>query len=407
MSVQVPVEEVREALRCLYDGVALANVPLAQRLPDVAARADQPSRAQRLRAMLLDAIELLQPSRPAAFRSAATRSYQVLALHYLDGLPVAQIAEELHISERQAYRDLARAEESLASMLAGNPWPATAATTPDGAASGPQAADRPPLEDELSRLTVQPTSLDPLPCLRNAVRLVAALAREWSVELVVDLPPALPIVSANEALLRQTLVQMLSAAIRSARGPVRLSAAPDGQSLAVSVSFRPRPQAGESEFDAPRCFAEVQALVEAQRLRWRSAVSAEGTVHATLSLLTQKRRTVLVVEDNKGAIELYRRYLATSDDWELCEVPDPRLSFEMAKAQQPAVILLDILMPQQDGWSVLQLLRSQPETKHIPVLVCSVFNELELASALGASGYLKKPVSQFQLLAALQHCLQG
>lgn len=67
----------------------------------------------------------------------------------------------------------------------------------------------------------------------------------------------------------------------------------------------------------------------------------------------------------------------------------------------PDVILLDVMMPHQDGWQVLQRLQAQVGTQHIPVIVCSVFDDPELARSLGAVDFLPKPVSRLQLLRAL------
>jgi CheY-like chemotaxis protein len=76
----------------------------------------------------------------------------------------------------------------------------------------------------------------------------------------------------------------------------------------------------------------------------------------------------------------------------------------LAKAHelQPAAIILDVLMPGVDGWSVLQALRSSSELRQIPVIICSVINDPELAAALGAAVSLKKPLSRLELIEALQ-----
>ena len=68
---------------------------------------------------------------------------------------------------------------------------------------------------------------------------------------------------------------------------------------------------------------------------------------------------------------------------------------------RPAAILLDIMMPEEDGWEILVDLKQRPETRDVPVLLCSVVNEPTLGQSLGAAGYLTKPVSQEALLAAL------
>jgi CheY-like chemotaxis protein len=72
---------------------------------------------------------------------------------------------------------------------------------------------------------------------------------------------------------------------------------------------------------------------------------------------------------------------------------------------QPEVIILDVMMPGIDGWELLQRLKTLRETQLIPVIICSVINDPELAFALGASQYVPKPVTREALLRAL-HALQ-
>ena len=74
-----------------------------------------------------------------------------------------------------------------------------------------------------------------------------------------------------------------------------------------------------------------------------------------------------------------------------------------ARRAQPQAIILDVMMPDMDGWEVLQLLRADAQTHDIPVIMCSVWEEPELALSLGATDFLKKPITQKDLLAALTH----
>jgi CheY-like chemotaxis protein len=60
------------------------------------------------------------------------------------------------------------------------------------------------------------------------------------------------------------------------------------------------------------------------------------------------------------------------------------------------------MIPDPDGWSVLQTLSNQLETRHIPVIVCTVLGTKELAFSLGAAAFLEKPVTEEALLGALE-----
>jgi CheY-like chemotaxis protein len=59
------------------------------------------------------------------------------------------------------------------------------------------------------------------------------------------------------------------------------------------------------------------------------------------------------------------------------------------------------MMPKQDGWHVLQTLLNQPDTSRIPVIVCSVLKQKELALSLGATAFVEKPITEQALLSAL------
>ena len=76
-------------------------------------------------------------------------------------------------------------------------------------------------------------------------------------------------------------------------------------------------------------------------------------------------------------------------------------ALRLARELQPDAITLDVMMPSQDGWEVLQRLKSEPDTRRIPIIICSVLDDPELAFSLGAVACLKTPVSQADLVGAL------
>ncbi|MGQ9681723.1 MAG: response regulator [Anaerolineae bacterium] len=386
--------QVHEALECLYDGPSLAQTDLAACLPLVSSLRSVPERALKLRALLLDAIELLQPDRPESFRSAATRSYDVLTLRFVRGLSMARIASELHVSERQAYRDLALAEERLADALSSGGWEPVSAQ-PTHSAPGAELVGA-----ELHSIPQQSASVDTGELLAYAKGTVEPLARQLGVAFDCSLPDTSLAGTGDEVLLRTTFVQMLSIAVRhAAGGRVRIEVQPGAKGIAVVVSFLPR-----SGGELRGAFGSLASLTGAQRLACSLEPGASGMQRICLTLPRLPRRLVLVLEDSASAVELYRRYLAESSEWEIIAAPSANAALHMAVEKQVAVIVLDLLMPEKDGWQVLQTLRALPETAKIPVLVCSVFDEADLASALGASAFLKKPVSRDQFLSALRAC---
>ena len=144
-------------------------------------------------------------------------------------------------------------------------------------------------------------------------------------------------------------------------------------------------------------------LVELQGGEWEVSTDSEGRRLIYFTLGTDSLVTLLVIDDNEGLIELFRRYL-TGESYQLIGARDGVEGLRLAEEHSPDVIVLDVMMPQQDGWEVLQLLRNRRRTRDIPVLVCSVIDDPELAFSLGAAEFLAKPVKREELLEALERC---
>jgi CheY-like chemotaxis protein len=113
--------------------------------------------------------------------------------------------------------------------------------------------------------------------------------------------------------------------------------------------------------------------------------------------------TVLVIDDDATARTLVTRHLAKAG-YRVEEASDGRAGLARARELRPDVITLDVLMPGQDGWTVLSTLKADPTLSDIPVIMLSVMDERTLGFALGASHYLTKPVDRARLVAAVEEC---
>jgi len=112
------------------------------------------------------------------------------------------------------------------------------------------------------------------------------------------------------------------------------------------------------------------------------------------------RRLILAIDDDPQVIALYERYLAPHG-YQIVGLTEPRQAVEQALRLKPFAITLDIMMPGYDGWQVLMDLKSNPETRNIPVIICSILDEREKGFSLGAADYLIKPILQEDLVQAL------
>jgi CheY-like chemotaxis protein len=106
---------------------------------------------------------------------------------------------------------------------------------------------------------------------------------------------------------------------------------------------------------------------------------------------------VLVVEDHPPAAELVVRHLARGGfRAEVARTGTEAVA--LARELRPVAITLDILLPELDGWGVLNQLKQEESTRDIPVVVVSVVDNPDLGLALGAIDYFVKPVSAKELL---------
>lgn len=114
----------------------------------------------------------------------------------------------------------------------------------------------------------------------------------------------------------------------------------------------------------------------------------------------EAERVILAIDDDPQIISLYERYLQPKG-YHVIGLSDPAKAKERVKQLKPFAITLDIMMPGYDGWQVLTDIKSSPETRDIPVVVCSIVEDEEKGFSLGAADYLVKPVLEEDLLSSL------
>ena len=105
---------------------------------------------------------------------------------------------------------------------------------------------------------------------------------------------------------------------------------------------------------------------------------------------------VLVIDDDATARELIADHLKAGG-FSVVTAAGGVEGIKLAKELQPTAITLDVMMPDLDGWSVLAALRQNPELADIPVIMVSIVDDKRRGIALGAAGYLTKPIDRERL----------
>ena len=389
LAVDAPfVEQIRQLLDHLYDFPYLQHHALARRLPG-AAQMPGDTTGQTLRRQLIKAIESLGPEPGTSFRSAQSRVYNMLQLRYVEGMTVLEAAHKLSISPRQAHRDLRRGEENVAEWL----W---AALEPD----------MPSPQDEIERMDVDLRAVNAAELVDRARSALDKLAEAYRVNLAFESPAQPPWVSADAMVAQQVLVGILSHVVKQS-GPgcvdLRLTEA-DNQTVELSICYPTREDSDGASLD-PLIGQLSQRMLWAVRdgsqpgTGERANDSASGCL---LHLSMPKRgKVALLIDDNEDLISLLDRYLS-NQPCRPVRAASGAEGLALARELKPDVIVLDVMLPNLDGWETLQLLRNDPRTSHIPIIICSVFHDPELALSLGASLLLRKPVGRQEFLEALR-----
>ena len=106
--------------------------------------------------------------------------------------------------------------------------------------------------------------------------------------------------------------------------------------------------------------------------------------------------TVLLVDDNPQNLKVLYETLKDKG-YRLLIANEGEKALDLAHRHQPEVILLDIMMPEMDGWEALAELKKDPDLAEIPVIMATIKDDRNIGFALGAADYLIKPVDPNQL----------
>ena len=396
------VHYLRSALDHLYDPDKLRRSPLAALL-GIADRVDTPLV---LRRILTDAIESLRPEADVPYHSPVWRVYEVLLYRYVQQFSQQEVADQLGLSVRHLRREQEAALEMLATHLwthfeLGARLEAEAST---GEISPPASWGLSPTVNEELAWLRDPSLSEPAnvaQVLSTVLDLAKPLAAQYGVHLEITLPDTLPDLAVQSIALRQALLSLLTVAMhRASGGQILISAEPalwavEVQVLATSPRPGPRPILND----------DMASLDMARRLvnicgGKLTLPASEETFTASLTLPALEQLPVLAIDDNKDTLRLLKRY-TSSTRYRLVGTRDPEEALSLAEKISPRIIILDVMMPEVDGWELLGRLRQHPLTGRIPIVVCTVLAQKELGLSLGASDFLRKPIARQTFLEAL------
>ncbi len=306
---------------------------------------------------------------------------------------------------------------------------------------------------EAGRMPMNLEAVEIAPLVRETLELVRPAAEREEIALlhVDDYPPGAQRVIADQQRLRQVLMNLLSNAVKFNRrgGRVTVHCAPaELESVRISVTdtgagipadrlpqlFTPleRDQQREHErggvgLGLALSRGIVQAmqgelgvesvpgqgstfwvrLPEAKIERRAAPIEREPLPETTPRPLRQQ--TILYVEDEDLNLQLVKRVLADYPEYRLIATMQGSLALELAREHQPALILLDMNLPDVPGESILTHLKADPAVSHIPVIMVTadvLGHRLERFLQAGAASYLTKPFKIEEFIRAIRDTLK-
>jgi CheY-like chemotaxis protein len=395
---------VRDALDNLYDPVHLQVHPLIDILS--LQRAPSETGGEALRKLLWEAIGTLKPPASVPAHRPEWLSYRLLWLHYVQLLDASAVQRDLGLAERTFYRRLQEAVEAVASIL----WEGYrigASPDDDPVAPAPALASPAQLAREKALHLIQDgdrhiVALDGV--VASAVETVLSLFRHQGCSLVLDVPTGLPRVCGDPAVLHQIVVNILLAGLETAVSrALTLRVVPQGDRIIWRLY-------GLSKAKSPQEVMHLGPLVLSRELAascggevWVDR-DAQGAPALNLSIVCVQPVTILIVDDDSDARKLLSRLLR-GRGYVVREAQGADAVQGALSSTPPDLILLDVLMPQQDGWKLLQRLKAWDDSAAIPVIICSVLSQTDLAMALGAAAVIQKPISEETLIRTVEQVL--
>jgi len=282
----------------------------------------------------------------------------------------------------------------------------------------------------------------------RAIAATSALFQQTSVALVKELEPELPEVRGDEDRLIQVVINLISNAVKfTSEGSVILKVSRTDEEIITSVIdtgigiapkdqpkvFDKFKQVGDTLTDKPKgtglglpiCkqiiehhggqigvaselgtgstfFFTLPISPDAQRNTKNIDIDTllqqlRGHVSTTSESNQGSQKTILVVDDDVHIRALLRQQLE-SQHYEIKEARNGLEAIHLAKETKPDLVVMDVMMPQMNGFDAAAVLKNDPQTRDIPIIILSILEDQERGYYLGVDRYLSKPIKAETLL---------
>ncbi len=393
------VECVTDAYKNLYNLVALRTHELVHHLVEGELSAKE--RGWQLHHILLEALEEMDPGPQTPTFSREWRRHRLVWMRYVEALDSQTVADKLSISRRQYYREHRMAVEAIANILWSRSKQLARQELEEKPAHVTGAEPTGLLQQETSRFVSQTEYAEFDEVLTRCLALLENVVQQQHLLVDRQRVQEVPQVAANPSILRQVLVGMLGYLIEAAtQATLTLAVEVQEQHVVFSAAVDPADRLPVPSHDARRRYASLNEMALLYKGQVQLLYSENAIIGLTATMPVAEERTILVIDDNEDVLALFKRLLRPHR-YRVFTASNAAEGYEQAHQLRPDVVTLDLMMPGQDGWDLLQAMQSSVETQDIPIIICSVVKQEELSLFMGATSFVEKPITEEKLLIAL------
>lgn len=395
-------QHLRDALAHLYDPIYGPPGLLCE----VLGHPGRPA-AKAIQEALLYAISQLKPAAEVPLAARVRRVYDLLSYRYVQELTQEETSQRLGISSRHLRREQQLAVHVLATRLweqyAGGSAQTVSDLPGDEQTTAFETTDtewRSQVRQELASLDqIDPNAVaDVREAISSISEFVSKMAQRLGVRMAFDIGEGDLAAKVHPSLLRQILIDALQTQLQCmSDGKILVKACRGDEHVLISITCGPL--AGDALPDSEF----VREAVALQGGRYD--VHLNGVQRQFCIQLPHARQiVVMMIDDNEDLVHFFQRFTARTR-YRLVHVNQGEAAYAAVQSIRPDLVVLDVMLPDIDGWEILTRLHGDPATRMIPVIVCTVIRQEELALALGAAAYLPKPVRRVELLQAFEQAL--